>query len=110
MAPSISLELRPQIENVHQFLRNGETDLSIMPADFIDPEQPHEQLFEDTFSCVVWNGNTAVGESLDLDTFLRSGHAVVRLGQPSVPPWPRATSMPSVSRAAPASRRTISPR
>lgn len=85
VAPSISLELRPQIENVHQFLRNGETDLSIMPADFIDPEQPHEQLFEDTFSCVVWNGNTAVGESLDLDTFLRSGHAVVRLGQPSVP-------------------------
>ena len=85
LAPFISLELRPQIENVHQFLRNGETDLSVMPANFIDPEQPHEELFEDTFSCVVWNGNTAVGESLDLDTFLQSGHAVVRLGQPSVP-------------------------
>lgn len=85
VAPFISLELRPQIENVRQFLRNGETDLSIMPADFIEPDQPHKQLFDDTFSCVVWNGNTAVGESLDLDTFLRSGHAVVRLGQPSVP-------------------------
>jgi len=85
VAPFISIELRPQIENVHQFLRNGETDLSIMPAEFIDPEQPHEHLFEDTFRCIVWNGNTAVGEELDLDTFLQSGHAVVRLGQPSVP-------------------------
>lgn len=60
MAPSISLELRPQIENVHQFLRNGETDLSIMPADFIDPEQPHEQLFEDTFSCVTTHDFTSL--------------------------------------------------
>jgi LysR family nod box-dependent transcriptional activator len=85
VAPFISLELRPQIENVHQFLRNGETDLSIMPAEFIDPGQPHAPLFEETFSCVVWEGNTAVGATLDLDTFLQCGHAVVRLGQPSVP-------------------------
>ena len=85
IAPFITIELRPQIENAPQFLRNGETDLLIMPSDFVDPEQPSALLFEDSFSCVVWHGNTLVGETLDLATFLACGHAAVRLGQPSVP-------------------------
>jgi LysR family nod box-dependent transcriptional activator len=86
MAPFISIELRPQIEHAPQSLRNGETDLLIMPEDFMDPGQPQAHLFEDTYSCVVWEGNTQVGTALDLDTFLRCGHAVVRLGHPSVAP------------------------
>jgi LysR family nod box-dependent transcriptional activator len=86
LAPFIEIELRPQIENAPQSLRNGETDLLIMPDMFLDPGQPHAPLFEDTFSCVVWDGNTEVGATLDLDTFLRCRHATVRLGHPSVAP------------------------
>jgi LysR family nod box-dependent transcriptional activator len=86
LAPFISIELRPQIEHAPQALRNGETDLLIMPEAFLDPGQPHAQLFEDTYSCVVWQGNTHVGATLDMDTFLRCSHAVVRLGQPHVLP------------------------
>lgn len=85
IAPFISLALRPQTQNVQQFLRNGEIDLSIIPTELINPELPHEPLFEDTFSCVVWEGNMAVGESLGLETFLHSGHAVARLGHPNSP-------------------------
>ena len=85
LAPQITVELRPQINNTGQDLRRGETDLLIMPDEYIDPEHPHAILFEDTFSCVVWDGNTQVGETLDQDTFLRCGHVAPRLGRPGMP-------------------------
>lgn len=85
LAPLMTIELRPQIDNTGLSLRRGETDLLIMPDDYIDPDHPHAVLFEDTFSCVVWDGNTQVGETLDMETFLRCGHVAPRLGRPASP-------------------------
>ena len=85
LAPLITIELRPQIENTGQTLRRGETELSIVPEDYLDAEHPHELLFEDTYSCVAWDGNTEVGAELDLDTFLRCGHVAPHLGRPGAP-------------------------
>jgi len=85
LAPLITIELRPQIENTGQNLRRGETELSIVPEDYVDPEHPHELLFEDTYSSVVWNGNTEVGETLDMATFTRCGHVAPHLGRPGAP-------------------------
>jgi LysR family nod box-dependent transcriptional activator len=85
LAPLITIELRPQIENTGQNLRRGETELSIVPEDYVDPEHPHELLFEDTYSSVVWDGNTEVGATLDLDTFQRCGHVSPHLGRPGAP-------------------------
>lgn len=85
LAPLMTIELRPQIENTGESLRRGETDLLIMPDEYIDPEHPHAVLFEDSFSCVVWEGNEQVGETLDLDTFLGCGHVAPRLGRPGAP-------------------------
>jgi LysR family transcriptional regulator, nod-box dependent transcriptional activator len=85
LAPHITIELRPQTDFTGHGLRRGETDLLIIPDDYIDPQHPHSILFEDTFSCVVWQGNAQVGETLDMDTFLRCSHVAPRLGQPSSP-------------------------
>jgi LysR family nod box-dependent transcriptional activator len=85
LAPLITIELRPQIENTGQNLRRGETELSIVPEDYVDPEHPHELLFEDTYSSVVWNGNTEVGDTLDMATFTRCGHVAPHLGRPGAP-------------------------
>lgn len=85
LAPLMTIELLPQIENSGQNLRRGETDLLIMPDEYISPEHPHAILFEDSFSCVVWEDNREVGETLDLDTFLRCGHVAPRLGRPGMP-------------------------
>ena len=84
-APLITIELRPQIENTGQTLRRGETELSIVPEDYVDAEHPHELLFEDTYSSVVWDGNTDVGAMLDMDTFTRCGHVSPHLGRPGAP-------------------------
>lgn len=85
LAPLMTIELRPQIENTGESLRRGETDLLIMPDEYIDPRHPHAVLFEDSFSCVVWEGNEQVGDTLDLDTFLGCGHIAPRLGRPGAP-------------------------
>ena len=85
LAPHITVELLPQNEHAGDKLRRGETDLLVIPEPFLAPDHPHALLFEDTYSCVVWNGNTTVGAALDMDTFLRSGHATSQLGRPRSP-------------------------
>lgn len=85
LAPFITIELRPQIENIGQNLRRGETELLIVPEDYLDAGHPHAVLFDETFRCVVWDGNTEVGATLDLKTFERCGHVVPHLGRPGAP-------------------------
>lgn len=85
LAPFITIELCPQIETTGQNLRRGETELSIVPDDYLDAGHPHALLFEETYSCVVWDGNTEVGDVLDLATFSRCGHVAPHLGRPGAP-------------------------
>lgn len=85
LAPHITIELRPQIENTGQQLRRGETELTIVPENYLDAGHPHLLLFEDSYSCVVWDGNTAVGDTLDLATFAQCGHIAPHLGRPGAP-------------------------
>jgi LysR family nod box-dependent transcriptional activator len=85
LAPLITITLLPQIETTGQSLRRGETDLTIVPDGYLDADHPHLLLFEDSYSCVVWDGNTEVGETLDLATFARCGHIAPHLGRPGAP-------------------------
>jgi len=85
LAPFITIELQPQIETTGQNLRRGETELSIVPDNYLDADHPHALLFDETFSCVVWEGNREVGDVLDLATFSRCGHVVPHLGRPGAP-------------------------
>ncbi|WP_332847770.1 LysR family transcriptional regulator [Massilia sp. S19_KUP03_FR1] len=85
LAPCITITLLPQIENTGLALRRGETDLTIVPDGYLDADHPHLLLFEDSYSCVVWDGNTEVGATLDLATFARCGHVAPHLGRPGAP-------------------------
>lgn len=85
LAPFVTLELGPPVENTGRTLRRGETDLLITPEQFLDAEHPHAMLFEDSFSCVAWQDNEEIGATLDLDTFLRCGHIAASLGRPRAP-------------------------
>jgi DNA-binding transcriptional LysR family regulator len=85
LAPLITIELRPQIESSGHHMRRGETDLTIAPDSYLDAGHPHALLFEDSYSCVVWDGNTEVGNTLDIATFTRCGHVAPHLGRPGAP-------------------------
>jgi DNA-binding transcriptional LysR family regulator len=78
-APGITFELRPVGRRATEDLESGELDFLISPEGYVSSAQPTEVLFEDTYTCVVWAGNTAVGSSLTLDQYLSLGHVVVNV-------------------------------
>jgi LysR family transcriptional regulator, nod-box dependent transcriptional activator len=80
IAPNVTLELIPIVED-SEALERGEIDLAITPARLLAPGHPSERLFEDEFTCLVWSGNTQVGSSIPLKTYLKLGHVVVRFGR-----------------------------
>lgn len=89
LAPHITLEFMPQVEDTAEKLRRGEYDFLIIPEPFLADDQPRAALFEDDYVCVVWTGNTTVGETIGLAQFADMGHVAVLLG------WPRAPTYES---------------
>ena len=81
IAPRVTLELISNVEGGFEALDRGEIDLAITPARYLSPVHPSERLCEDEFTCLVWSGNTRVGSSISLKTYLSLGHIVVRFGK-----------------------------
>lgn len=83
-APNITFELRGVGPRAMEDLESGELDFLISPASYVSTTQPTEVLFEDTYTCVVWAGNRAVGTTLTVDEYLGLGHVVVNVagGEP----------------------------
>jgi LysR family nod box-dependent transcriptional activator len=89
VAPDITLEFMPQVEDSAEKLKRGEYDFLIIPEPFIANDQPHAQLFDDGYTCAVWEGNTTVGDRVDLEQYSRMDHIAALLG------WPRAPTYES---------------
>jgi LysR family nod box-dependent transcriptional activator len=45
-------------------LERGEVELVILPRKYMSESQPTALLFEETYTCIVWTGNTLVGDTL----------------------------------------------
>ena len=54
-----------------------DVDVCILPQGVVPPARPHELLFRDTFTCLVWRDNTEVSDRLTVDQFTALGHVVV---------------------------------
>ena len=78
-APQITFELRPVGRRASEDLESGELDFLIAPDGYVSSSQPTDVLFEDTYTCVVWAGNTTVGKTLTLEQYLKMGHVVVNV-------------------------------
>jgi DNA-binding transcriptional LysR family regulator len=79
-APGIQLEILPSGESARAAFLRGEVDLIIAPDRNLLEDHPSSLLFEDTFSCVVWAGNTSVSDPLTIEQYLAMSHVVVRFG------------------------------
>ncbi|RIX49570.1 MAG: LysR family transcriptional regulator [Rhodocyclales bacterium GT-UBC] len=77
---SIGFELLPQSRDPGRLLADGEADILIMPQAYLGTEHPNEPLYEDDYVCVVWTGNTAIGETLSRDDYLAAAHVVAHMG------------------------------
>jgi DNA-binding transcriptional LysR family regulator len=90
-APGVGFELLP-VDTGLDMLERGEIDLLMLPRQFAPADHPAEDVFTDSYSCVVWAGNDAVGSTLSLKQYLAAGHVATYLG-PGRPPTFEAWSM-----------------
>ena len=72
----VILQLRDRLEELDDL----DVDVCILPQSIVPPARPHELLFRDTFTCLVWRDNTDVGDRLTVDQFTTLGHVVVTFG------------------------------
>lgn len=79
-APFVTMEILQPTERAMAQMERGEIDLLLMPERYLSRSYPSEVLFSDRFSCIVWNGNPEVGDSLGQDDYLRLGHVATSFG------------------------------
>jgi len=77
---SIGFELLQQTRDPARLLADGEADILIMPEAYLGTEHPIEKLYEDDYVCVIWSGNSAIGEELSINDFLAAPHIVAQMG------------------------------
>jgi LysR family nod box-dependent transcriptional activator len=75
-APGITVVIIPLRERTPESDDLG-LDLVIIPKAYAPASLPHEVLFEDAFTGIVWNGHSSVDDTLDTDQYRRLPHAVV---------------------------------
>lgn len=81
LAPHITFEMLSPGDNSAELLARGEVDLLFMPEKFALPEHVSQLLFEEQHACLIWEGNTLIGESLSLQQYLEMGHISVGFGR-----------------------------
>ena len=89
-APGITFEMHPPGEQAVEMTLRGEIDLMFVPERYLIEGHPSQLLFEEEHVCVVWSGNTAVGEVLTLEQYMEMGHISVGFGrsrQLSIEDW-----------------------
>ncbi|MBI5721709.1 MAG: LysR family transcriptional regulator [Burkholderiales bacterium] len=80
-APGMRFEVRSIGGYLAEELDQGDVDLVVSLASGMSSAHPSEPLFRDSYSCVAWEGNTAVGRTLTSEQYLGLGHVVVVLGR-----------------------------
>lgn len=78
-APFITFELRPVGRRASEDLESGELDFLIAPEGYVLSSQPTEVLFQDTYTCVVWSDNQAVGKTVTVEQYMKLGHVAVNV-------------------------------
>ena len=78
-APLITFDLRPVGRRASEDLESGELDFLISPEGYVSSSQPTEVLFDDTYTCAVWSGNTSIGKTLTLEQYMKLGHVAVNV-------------------------------
>ncbi len=79
-APGITIECLTHTESPWDALQKGDIDLLILPTQYTHEGHPSEVLFEDTHTCIAWQDNPLVGDTLSLDQYLELGHVSVNFG------------------------------
>jgi LysR family nod box-dependent transcriptional activator len=84
-APGITWRFRPPTDLAPSELESGEVDFIITPAQFASATQSRDTLFEDSYVIAVAEENTAIGDTITLEQYLRCGHVTFQNGNQGLP-------------------------
>lgn len=79
-APNFKFDLRLLGTQSLEDLNAGEIDLLIAPEFYMAEQHPKSFLFEDSWSCVVWEGHELADKKLSIDQYAQLGHIVTEWG------------------------------
>jgi LysR family nod box-dependent transcriptional activator len=86
LAPRVVFELLSNdVPSPADILDRGEVDLLIIPEDILPGTHPKDRLFEDDYVCIVWSGNSDIGDAISLQQYLQLGHVVLQFSRGRVP-------------------------
>lgn len=80
LAPRVSFEVRRIEYPAHEQIESGDIDLLIMPEMYLSRNHDQEPLYTETFVCVVWQGNTQVGDEIGIEQLASLRHVVADPG------------------------------
>lgn len=80
-APSVELEILPPIEDMLALLDQGELDIILSPAPYLNEDHPSVLLFEERHVVAGWKGNPLMKRPMTMEAFLESGHIAVEVGR-----------------------------
>ena len=97
-APHMTFEIAPLNEQIIETLERGGADLLVTIDYAISPDYPSEQLYDDDYVVVGWEGNPHLAGGMDRDLYFRLGHVTTKFGRARVPAFEewfmRSQSMP----------------
>lgn len=79
-APKMRFDFRTLGLRYQDEFEAGEVDMLLVPRILLASGHPSEDLFEDSFSCVVWSGNKRIGSTLSEPAYLAAGHVGIEWG------------------------------
>lgn len=82
-APNIRIEL--STTDGFDILDKGDLDLVIVPRQFVLEGHPYEEIYQEGYKCICWEGNTAIGDKITFEDYQSVGHVVVSYGKGNSP-------------------------
>ncbi|KZN15318.1 LysR family transcriptional regulator [Marinomonas sp. TW1] len=82
-APNIRLELLATSET--ELLDKGGVDLIFIPRQFALEDHPYDEIYQEGYKCICWEGNTSIGDKITFEDYQTAGHVVVSYGKQQSP-------------------------
>lgn len=79
-APGVKLDMRLPEDSVYQVFERGEIDLMLIPEEFLLPNHPAVEIFEEPYVVVGWQGNPLMKGRMTVKKFFDAAHVAVTLG------------------------------
>ena len=80
IAPGVGFDILPHEILPWESIEHGETELLIMPQEYLPEGLPREVLFVEQYVCVTWRENPLVGDGISVEQYLSLGHVLSRPG------------------------------